>query len=117
MPALQQLCEPLYLIDVNPTAENIAKIIFDVARQHGFPVVETRLWETPHCYATYRENGLRRCVTAVRAFEGTDAHRPACCCAQKKNSPGDPVAGQRRTASPLVFRLAMPARTEVSPSM
>ena len=55
VPALQQLCEPLYLIDVNPTAENIAKIIFDVALRHGFPVVETRLWETPHCYATYRE--------------------------------------------------------------
>jgi 6-pyruvoyltetrahydropterin/6-carboxytetrahydropterin synthase len=54
VPFLQQLGEPLYLIDANPTAENIAKIIFDVAQRHGFPVIETRLWETPHCYATYR---------------------------------------------------------------
>ncbi len=55
VPALQELGEPLYLLDCNPTAENIARVIFEVARQHGFPVVETRLWETPNCYATYRE--------------------------------------------------------------
>ena len=29
VPLLQQLREPLYLLDVNPTAENIAKLIFD----------------------------------------------------------------------------------------
>ncbi len=54
VPALEELGEPLYLLDCNPTAENIARVIFDVAREHGFPVVETRLWETPNCYATYR---------------------------------------------------------------
>ncbi len=54
VPMLQELGEPLYLLDCNPTAENIARVIFDVAREHGFPVVETRLWETPNCYATYR---------------------------------------------------------------
>lgn len=52
---LQQLGEPMYLIDKNPTAENIARLIFDVALEHGFPVVETRLWETPRCFATYRK--------------------------------------------------------------
>ncbi len=52
--ALRELGEPLYLIDVNPTAENIAKLIFDVTAEHGFPVVETCLWETPRCFATYR---------------------------------------------------------------
>ena len=41
-------------MDANPTAENIAKRIFEVAAEHGFPVVEVRLWETPHCCATYR---------------------------------------------------------------
>jgi 6-pyruvoyltetrahydropterin/6-carboxytetrahydropterin synthase len=51
--ALEHLGEPLYLIDVNPTAENIAKLIFDYARSQGFPVVETLLWETPRCFATY----------------------------------------------------------------
>lgn len=51
--ALEKLGEPLYLIDTNPTAENIAKLIFDYARSQGFPVVETILWETPRCFATY----------------------------------------------------------------
>jgi len=51
--ALQRLGEPMYLLDVNPTAENIAKLIFEYARGQGFPVVECRLWETPRCFATY----------------------------------------------------------------
>ena len=54
VPALEEVGEPLYLLDCNPTAEAIARVIFDVAREHGFPVVEARLWETPNCYATYR---------------------------------------------------------------
>ena len=55
--ALQEMGEPMYLMDVSPTAENIAKLIFDVALGCGFPVVEVRLWETPHCSATYRPEG------------------------------------------------------------
>lgn len=51
---IQDLGEPIYLLDANPTAENIAKKIYDVAAQHGFPIVEVRLWETPHCCARYR---------------------------------------------------------------
>jgi 6-pyruvoyltetrahydropterin/6-carboxytetrahydropterin synthase len=54
IPALTTLGEPLYLVDHNPTAENIAKLIHDFAAGQGFPIVETRLWETPNCYATYR---------------------------------------------------------------
>ena len=54
VPFLKKLGEPVYLLDVNPTAENIARLIFDFATSQGFPVVETRLWETPQCYATYR---------------------------------------------------------------
>jgi 6-pyruvoyltetrahydropterin/6-carboxytetrahydropterin synthase len=54
VPLLKQLGEPLYLIDTNPTAENIAKLIFEFTAQRGFPVVETHLWETPRCYATYQ---------------------------------------------------------------
>ncbi len=50
---LQQLGEPLYLLDVNPTAENIARLIYDYALSQGFPVVEVRLWETPRCCAIY----------------------------------------------------------------
>jgi 6-pyruvoyltetrahydropterin/6-carboxytetrahydropterin synthase len=50
---LRELGEPLYLLDVNPTAENIAKLIHEFTRDQGFPVVQTHLWETPHCFATY----------------------------------------------------------------
>jgi 6-pyruvoyltetrahydropterin/6-carboxytetrahydropterin synthase len=53
---LRKIGEPVYLLDVNPTAENIARLIFDVAVAQGFPVVETRLWETPRCFATYRRD-------------------------------------------------------------
>ena len=58
--ALQALGEPLYLLDVNPTAENIAKRIFDVAAEQGFPIVEVRLWETAHCCAAYRGGNTER---------------------------------------------------------
>ena len=53
--ALVALGEPIYLIDANPTAENIARLIFDYAKSQGIPIVETRLWETPRCFATYRD--------------------------------------------------------------
>ena len=52
---LEKLGEPLYLVDVNPTAENIARLIFDYAKSQGIPIVEVRLWETPRCFATYGE--------------------------------------------------------------
>jgi 6-pyruvoyltetrahydropterin/6-carboxytetrahydropterin synthase len=51
---LQELGEPLYLIDANPTAETIARLIYECAAGHGFPIVEVQLWETPNCCATYR---------------------------------------------------------------
>ena len=54
VPLLQDLGEPLFLMDQNPTAENIAKLIYDFTASRGFPIVECRLWETPRCYATYR---------------------------------------------------------------
>ena len=53
VPVLQELGEPLFLLESNPTAENIAKAIFDFAADQGFPIVEVRLWETPNCSATY----------------------------------------------------------------
>jgi len=54
IPTLRQFNEPLFLIPQNPTAENIAKLIFELTRDRGFPVVEVSLWETPKSYATYR---------------------------------------------------------------
>jgi 6-pyruvoyltetrahydropterin/6-carboxytetrahydropterin synthase len=53
VPALKALGEPMFLLDVNPTAENIARLIYEHARESGLPVVEVVLWETPNCYATF----------------------------------------------------------------
>ena len=53
VPILQEMGEPVYLIDENPTAENIAKLIFEQTRLQDVPIVEVRLWETPRCFATY----------------------------------------------------------------
>lgn len=54
VPILQEMNEPLHLIDSNPTAETIAQLIYDYTASQGFPVVEVLLWETPKCFATYR---------------------------------------------------------------
>jgi 6-pyruvoyltetrahydropterin/6-carboxytetrahydropterin synthase len=54
-PILEKLGEPIYLLDDNPTAENIAKHIYLQARNQGLNMAEIRLWESPSSYATYRE--------------------------------------------------------------
>ena len=53
VPFLRQLGEPMMLLDANPTAENIARLIFEHAVAQGFAPVEVRLWETPRCCASY----------------------------------------------------------------
>ena len=45
--------QPCYLMDANPTAENIAKLIYDYAHAQGLQVAEVRLWETPNSFASY----------------------------------------------------------------
>jgi 6-pyruvoyltetrahydropterin/6-carboxytetrahydropterin synthase len=52
--ALKEQNEPVFLVDANPTAENIAKLIYDFAAGAGFPVLEVTLWETDDSYAVYR---------------------------------------------------------------
>lgn len=54
LPELRRQGEPFVELDVNPTAENIAKLIFDYAIGHGLPVVEVTLWESDNSFATYR---------------------------------------------------------------
>ena len=53
VPILREMNEPMYLIDTNPTAENIARLIHEFTANQGFPIVQTQLWETPKCCATY----------------------------------------------------------------
>ena len=55
IPMLRDLGEPLFLVDENPTAENIARIIFEQASRMGMPVTEISLWETSTSCATYRQ--------------------------------------------------------------
>ncbi len=50
---LKQMGEPVYVTDNNPTAENIARLIFDQAVQMKFPIVEVSVWESAKSYATY----------------------------------------------------------------
>jgi 6-pyruvoyltetrahydropterin/6-carboxytetrahydropterin synthase len=59
LPLLRQLGEPVFVLDVNPTAENIARLIFDYTAGQGFPVVEVKLWETESCCAAYGPAGAR----------------------------------------------------------
>src|SRR5262249_36609774 len=54
LPLLRQQGEPVFVLEVNPTAENIARLIYDYTASQGFPVVEVQLWETESCCATYR---------------------------------------------------------------
>ena len=53
LPLLRQQGEPVYVMNVNPTAENIARHIYDYAVGQGFPVLEVQLWETESSFATY----------------------------------------------------------------
>ena len=50
---LLDLNEPVYVMDENPTAENIAKHIHEQAQKNGLKIQETRLWETPSSYASF----------------------------------------------------------------
>lgn len=45
--------EPFVALKGNPTAEAIARHIFDYARRQKLPVASVRLWETPNSIATY----------------------------------------------------------------
>ena len=53
LPLLQERGERVFVMDCNPTAENIARLIYEHAERAGLPVVEVVLWETEHCFSTY----------------------------------------------------------------
>jgi len=45
--------EPVFLMDGDPTAESIARVICEYAVSQGLKVREVRLWETPSSVAAY----------------------------------------------------------------
>ncbi|KOR28822.1 6-pyruvoyl tetrahydrobiopterin synthase [Achromatium sp. WMS3] len=53
IPILQAANEQYRALDCHPTAENIARLIFEAVAQAGFPVLEVTLYETASAYATY----------------------------------------------------------------
>jgi 6-pyruvoyltetrahydropterin/6-carboxytetrahydropterin synthase len=53
VPALQQLGEPVYLLESNPTVERIARLIFEYAVSQGLAVARVKVWETPSSFAEY----------------------------------------------------------------
>lgn len=52
---LKQNNEPYFTMKENPTAENIAKLIYEYARSQKFPVKKVTLWETESSFASYSE--------------------------------------------------------------
>ena len=46
--------EPVFTLDSNPTAERLARLIYDTVRELGFSVSAGRLWETPGSCASWR---------------------------------------------------------------
>jgi len=50
---LQDAGERVTVVECPPTAENIARLIFERAEAVGLPVVEVALWETDRCCASY----------------------------------------------------------------
>lgn len=53
LPLLRERGERVFEMETNPTAENIARLIYDHGRSAGLPIVEVVLWETPNCCAAY----------------------------------------------------------------
>jgi 6-pyruvoyltetrahydropterin/6-carboxytetrahydropterin synthase len=53
LPVLQAHGERVFVMDANPTAENIARLIYEQAVATGLPVVEVVVWETENCHAGY----------------------------------------------------------------
>ena len=52
---LRKFDQPLYLMEDNPTAENIAKHIYYQAKNQKLSVTEVRVWETSTSCAAFRE--------------------------------------------------------------
>jgi len=59
VPVLRKHDEPLFLMDADPTAEAIARTIYEHARSQGLRVTRVRLWETPGSVASYSPSSPR----------------------------------------------------------
>ena len=53
LPVLQASGERVMVTDENPTAEVLARMIYEYVAAKGFPVTDVKLWETETSYASY----------------------------------------------------------------
>jgi 6-pyruvoyltetrahydropterin/6-carboxytetrahydropterin synthase len=53
LPVLQGAGERVSALDHNPTAENIARMIYDFLADTGHPVIDVTVWETETSHASY----------------------------------------------------------------
>ena len=53
---LEKEGEEIFIFPNNPTAENIAKYIFDILKCQGLPITAIRLWESDTSWAEWRPN-------------------------------------------------------------
>src|SRR5213593_1738849 len=58
-PVLKKHDEPIFLMDSDPTAEALARVIFEYALSQGLKVSKVRLWETPGSVASYAPSAAR----------------------------------------------------------
>lgn len=56
LPLLRGAGERVYVMDANPSAENIARLVFEQVERGGFPVVEVAIVETDSAVASYRRS-------------------------------------------------------------
>ena len=52
---LEKAGEPVVVMDENPTAEALAKWIFEEARKKRLPISRITFWETENSFAVYQE--------------------------------------------------------------
>ena len=52
---LKNLGEPYFQMKENPTAESLAKLIFNYAKSKNLPISKVTFWETTSSSATYSE--------------------------------------------------------------
>lgn len=57
---LKKAGEPVVVMNEIPTAEAIARWIFEQATRQGLPVSKVTLWETENCAASYEKDSSSR---------------------------------------------------------
>lgn len=57
---LREMHEPVFVMEADPTAENLARLIYEKSMEFGFPVEKVVFRETERCSAEYR-HGLKNC--------------------------------------------------------